>query len=220
MENFIMRKEKTRRFNRGHFPVGTVAKVQVFKDREPIIATVTAVVCNGPDSWVIVTDRWNENIECYDSYHLSHVKEIIKRGEGKLVLKDGYGIGSVFETDLYRQSLGQEKFIYKPKNHYHGFSVGLLVQEVLGQMTPLEEDHIYDIDSIENEIKKRFGRSVKFCDDGYYYLLKSINKKKFKRHLRRIAAHFKCNRKRAQKVDDDIMNEIYTRDYEYDMIGD
>jgi hypothetical protein len=74
---------EVKEFGFQHFPVGTVVEINVHRTmKEPVIATVTSLHRVGPRRYVVATDRYNELMEMFDSYHISHITKIIKRGPG------------------------------------------------------------------------------------------------------------------------------------------
>ena len=65
----------------GHFPRGSVVEVQVMGS-EPVQFTVVDICQNGIDSWILVSDPFNEAIGFNRSFNIDHVTRIIKRGTG------------------------------------------------------------------------------------------------------------------------------------------
>lgn len=105
-----------------HFPVGTVVVLGDYKrdgDYFTVCAggnaevEVTECIMNGPDSWLIRTDIWNESLKLYKSFNFSHITGIKSRGTGIVKI----------QTDRSKQRLINLKsdVTYEPlsKNRYY-----------------------------------------------------------------------------------------------------
>lgn len=212
-----------------HFPVGTLFKVNPTlrngADKDTIFEA-TGYVYNTPNHFVITTTHWNEACGVHDSYSHSHIREIIKRGDGPIVNMDEVRkrvrqIGKKGDNtnqfgDAHAWGIGN-----KEKTHYVFFDAESLVHhQITCQFKKsLAKGDTLDIDLFARSLMRQpFVKSV--VDDGsshYRSFLYVASKKRLDKWLKQNLKRFLMPVKKAQRLYDQAMDEIYWQDLERDM---
>jgi hypothetical protein len=204
-----MRKKEKPGFNRGHFPEGTVAVVKVFDDSSKII-TVTGVFENGPNSWVLETDLPNLHSKGqYHGYNLSHVTQILKRGDGPCRVRESGTPALFYKEENYP---GRCQVASKNKGEYVFLNLRHVVSTIL-KSNPryafLKEDHIVDMDAVVSALVKS-GIVQRVTEWG----LSKVNKRQLHKRLIKLIARHKLKRRVQQALEDKEMERIYVEDME------
>ena len=184
------------KFNRGHFPAGT--RVVIDTGMKPAFeANVIAVESNGYDSWIVLLDQPCEIKGRHDAYHISFVKKIIKRGEGK---------ENTFYYDVCPRKPESHFYDGKSPNKYVGFLHSLVSWKVSQLTFNTSRDHQYDMDKIVAQLQH-------LCTGPYGSVC--VNKKKFNRLVKQAMAQAKINRRKAQREYDEEINKAFYEDADY-----
>ena len=98
--------EKVIKFDFAHFPKGTIFLLKPEfryqfngEDKE---FEVDRIFQNGANSFVLQTTTWNDTIQHWYSFNISHVQKIIKRGKGEVLLSNS--IPNINLWQDYRQA--------------------------------------------------------------------------------------------------------------------
>lgn len=199
------------KFNRGHFPSGTVAIVHV-DHQPPKQITVLRVVSSEPDNWIIETDEHSVITGCNNGYNIEWVTGIVKRGDGAMCISSDSKIPK-FNIDP-EYDIFCEKYS-KTKNDYMFKNISFFIRQILHndvRYSHLKEDHLVNLHAVTDEMKKH-GSTKKINE---YQTLFTINKKKFHKRLAQLIARNKLQRKNEQRALDDEMRKMYEKDMEDD----
>jgi len=176
------------KFNIGHFPIGSVVEVTV-SDREPVIFTVIGFHKNEYNNYIIISDKYNDICKMNNSYHISHVTRIIKRGTGKT-------FDQIYKEDHCKYSSCS---IYSVLNFY------------IEQMRLLPFNSVIRIDGLIKELI-----NLDIVKESKWGEILKVNKKRLKRYLKQNRNRLLINVKKAQKEADDRWDEINRLDFEQD----
>lgn len=207
------------KFPLGFFTPGTKCVVEVDggSHKGPFQTTVAELVCNAPNSYVLVTDVKNEYTEMNDSYHISHVTGIVSHQAGRLKFKPDY-YSKDRNQDLARDA-DTSAMGLKPKHHtqYRTYSPRSLLITLMRDgikhdqsldfekmVTMLVNENIFHVDVVG---ESRWGIKVY-----------TVGKKKLQKAIRRLLN--KCltplfqNEVQWRKDDDDYHRQEMLRDEE------
>jgi hypothetical protein len=204
-----MSKIEKNKFNIGHTPIGTVAEFSVIT-MKPVIATVTAIQTNGPNSFILTTDAPG-NVTEFQSFNISWVSKIIKRGTGGTkITHDRYGR----EDDLQKEfeelyELGARK----SKSQYANMYMRHLVVRVAEKYT--NDTMWLDMDKLMDLVFSSGILTVKSIGEYNRYVL--VNKQKLNKLIKRNINRCLANRRKAQLAEDKENQELYERDYAFDL---
>jgi hypothetical protein len=185
---FYKKEKKT--WNTGHFPVGTIAKAKLHNEEE-FEFTVKEVVCNGPRSYVIVTDLPHDLTDD-KSFNMSYVTSIVKRGDGS----EYKNTGSAAISQMFRDSI---------KDGYVSARILILFTTSLY----VKPDMLIDID---NFIIELFKQGVLRKNSSYDLV---YNKKKLRKAVKRLLNKFLVKHKTAERE----QQEMYSKWVEDDWDG-
>ena len=212
----------TPKWNVGHFPRGTVCEIQVqYSVDELKRITVTDIYRNGPNSYVLVSDEWNEACKMPYSYNIDHVCGIVSRGKGTTAItehnKERYE--KQFLEELRRENF-RANGICKQRNQYQTFSVRELVLFVARKY--MNDDMILDMEKLLDMLAKRgllVGKNF-FSNDGVdrVFDLKyfEMRKKKLNRAVKQLLNKCLCNHVKAQEEEYRMHAEIAEKDWNHD----
>jgi hypothetical protein len=182
---------KSHKFNRAHFPVGTLFQAaSLFKDE---VLEVSGVSCNGPDSWVVTTTTPEPAFTHggFKSINITWVDTIVKRGDGPVLILSHSAPGACMQS-AYKG--GWFTIVNSMMDHHPAYF-------------DLVCDHLYDYSSVIEALEHRFGER--------YYVGK-INKKKFHKVFKAALVKAKTKRRIAQQADEDMDRQMYLEDMNYE----
>lgn len=196
MKNSKRERKEACPFGRAFFPAGTICEVQVTKHMHPtpIVVTVDKLVRNGPDSYVITTGKMNEATGMEEAYNIAHVKRILKRGEGVAQIDKG--------DDRYANYLeveGQHGHSSVRKHHsqYRTGSPIDLALAVAGRY--LFEDDCVDPNKLNELLQKEHLFHTATSGRYFQYTVYLVNKKKFRKAVKRLLPKCLMKHREAQK---------------------
>lgn len=168
---------KSLKFNRAHFPRGTLAEVSIVSGMSKIVE-VDHVYSPYPNTWLISTLSKTERMLGNDSYNINLVQRIIRRGTLPEVQPVSFTYTELF-GHIKCHSCRKSKSAYCVSIHD-------LVAFMLGWDTRYKMqsyDHVFDYNRIVLEMAKLFNVSP--------YEQAFINKKKFHRRFKRVISVMK-----------------------------
>lgn len=190
--------EKVIKFDFAHFPKGTIFLLKPEfryqfngEDKE---FEVDRIFQNGANSFVLQTTTWNDTIQRWYSFNISHVQKIIKRGGGKVLLNN-----SIPNIDLwqdYRQA--------KSKTDYAVQDLMSFILSMIYQHIPIQA--YVDLDHAIKALKKQ--GFVRLNDEGRVYINYLINKKKFKKWLQKNANRFILPIEAAVEYENELYSDL------------
>ncbi len=205
--------EEEYRFNRGHFPIGTVAKAKIFENEGEFEFTVLSLTSNSPSNWIVET-----NLPCQvvgnRKLSIGYVTRIVERGKGPLKVADEF---QEDRRDLLCSSNGKYGF----------YEIDALVWDLYRKHhkpTALD-DHLIDVERLARLVKKelRISYASSFMREpmtlteflnsktrGQFF----ISKKKMDRLINRLLPRCKRRRKDAAREEDEEMRLYYARQEE------
>jgi len=221
-----MNTNKKRSFGIGHFPIGTMVRIQVFPNKPVIETMVTRLSSNGPNSWVIeTTEPANEHIGGFFTCNIDHVIEIVKRGPGDIKITDPRMSNSTkFKSDIFNRN-GNLKPEYGIQKHHSQFLAFSGSQEIVYAiaMDIANPTMLLDNEKLVGELIKGGHLPIlhthtknSFHSNGFHWSYVQINKKRLKKAIKRVIGKAYINRKHAQKVEDEEMMKRYYEDFESD----
>lgn len=185
-----------RRFGLGHLPVGTVVELYVSGSHpDPIQRTVTGLVCNGSDSWVLKTDQPSSIQGLAEAFNISYVTGVVQRGTGSTSVTPHFaGLGRDAFDPLFRVNA-------KGRNQYASFDMRTVVNYLISTMTTdaqlVDGDKLYgmlhDCGAIQPHPEGTWRNGTQ--------LAWKANKKKLKRRIRQLLPGCLMNRRRTQRQD-------------------
>ena len=206
------------KFGPGHFPVGTQFKVNLFHNRayDEVTWVAKQVIRNGPLSYVVETETFDEVCGTNKAFHISHVTEIVKRGGGKLemVNHSEFNESGDFFKDAKEASITM-KIDVCLKTHYltvhDNVSYTNLVARKVKKMAPIgtSVDMGRLMDALFNQTfvkRKTFVISKEFSWSRNYFI---TPKKRVDRWLKQNINRYLIKVKVAQDEYDDAMNAAY-----------
>lgn len=189
--------EKVTKFDFAHFPKGTIFLLKPEfryqfngEDKE---FEVDRIFQNGANSFVLQTTTWNNIIQQWYSFNISHVQKIIKRGQGEVLLSNSVPNINLWQD--YRQT--------KSKTDYAVLNLRQFIQSMIYQHIPIQA--YVDLDHAIEALKKQ--GFVRFNDKDVLsnYL---INKKKFKKWLQKNANRFILPIKAAVEYENELYSDL------------
>lgn len=189
--------EKVTKFDFAHFPKGTIFLLKPEfryqfngEDKE---FEVDRIFQNGANSFVLQTTTWNNIIQQWYSFNISHVQKIIKRGQGEVLLSNSVPNINLWQD--YRQT--------KSKTEYAVLNLRQFIQSMIYQHIPIQA--YVDLDHAIEALKKQ--GFVRFNDKDVLsnYL---INKKKFKKWLQKNANRFILPIKAAVEYENELYSDL------------
>lgn len=213
-----MKKQKEKAgFGPGHFPMGTIARVEVVC-QEPYDMRVDRILEQSAQGWVLETDLDPNKHTGKRTYNSNWVTAIISRGTGRCKVIP-YHEPVKFTHKRYekqepyaerRMRLGVSKSDYLFDDFHQDLRAIIYHYP---QYADQGQQHLFDYSRIAQEL----GKHAKFHEYGRAMV---INKKKFHRVLKASMARFKMLRSESEKAYRDEQNrwgEEMMRDmYEHD----
>lgn len=191
MENVI-------KFDFAHFPKGTTFLLKPEfryqfngEDKE---FEVDRIFQNGANSFVLQTTTWNDTIQRWYSFNISHVQKIIKRGKGEVLLNNS--IPNINLWQDYQQA--------KSKTNYAVLNLTPFVLSMIYQHIPIQA--YVDLDQAIEALKKQ--GFVRLNDKDVFYTNYLINKKKFKKWLQKNANRFILPIKAAVEYENKLYSDL------------
>lgn len=208
------------KFHTHHFPAGTIF---VLNDEMYHYSTskvpgeefeVTKVVRNGPNSYVLETTK-KTNPEAFSdmnqSYNISHVKTIIKRGDGPVVFEEREFDPRDFMFLEEKHIIENHLNIKTKKTHFVHWSLRDIVMFCIRDRNA-NGGGIFDIEKCMEAVSKQ--SFVNFFDTRAYGIGGfSVDKKRLKRFMQQNYNRFLISVKVAQKQQDEIDDKFYGDDY-------
>lgn len=206
------------KFGPGHFPAGTQFKVNLFHNRayDDVVWVAKKVILNGPLSYVVETETFDEFTSTNKAFHISHVTQIIKRGDGKLEVVDHSEFNESGDFFEYAKDASIAMNIdVCLKTHYltvlDGVSYTNLVSHKVKDMVPIGTsvdmnrltDALFDQTFVKT---KSFVMCKELSWSRSYYI---APKKRVDRWLKQNINRYLIKVKVAQDEYDDAMNAAY-----------
>lgn len=180
------RKEK-KTWNTGHFPVGTIAKAKLHSEEE-FEFIVKGVVCNGPKSYVIITDLPHDLTDS-KMFNMSYVTRIVKRGDGPEYKGSDY---TVFNKDVHDS--------FKSGHIYAGILISFMsVPYMKPNMMVDNEEFIIEL----------FSQGVLRRDSSYKLI---YNKRKLRKAVKRLLNKFLIRHKTAEYEEQETYDKMHEED--------
>ena len=139
--------EKVIKFDFAHFPKGTIFLLKPEfryqfngEDKE---FEVNRVFQNGANSFVLQTTTWDDVIQQWYSFNISHVQRIVKRGHGEVLLSNSIPDINLWQD--YRQT--------KSKTDYAVLNLTPFIQSMIYQHIPIQA--YVDLDHAVEALKKQ-----------------------------------------------------------------
>ena len=190
--------EKVIKFDFAHFSKGTTFLLKPEfryqfngEDKE---FEVDRIFQNGANSFVLQTTTWNDTIQRWYSFNISHVQKIIKRGKGEVLLNNS--IPNINLWQDYRQA--------KSKTNYAVLNLAPFVLSMIYQHIPIQA--YVDLDQAIETLKKQ--GFVRLNDKDVFYTNYLINKKKFKKWLQKNANRFILPIKAAVEYENELYSDL------------
>lgn len=207
------------KFHTHHFPVGTIF---VLNDDMVNHTTskapgeefeVTKVVRNGPNSYVVETTK-KMNPEAFgdmnQSYNISHVKAIIKRGDGPMVFEEHEFDPRDFKFLEEKHILENYYNIKTKKTHFVHWSPQDIVMFCIRDRNT-NGGGIFDMEKCMKALSKQ--TFITLFDHAKYGIgAVSVDKKRLKRFMQQNYNRFLVKVKEAQKQQDEIDYKFYGDD--------
>ena len=202
-----------------HFPVGTVFKADPGtgswekKDQELV---AIGVRCNGPRSWLV---HYNDDPKRtvtglpYDSIHISHVTEIIKRGDGESIKHICFESLPKYVPTTHLGNTGTRQF--NSRTHYDDFYQHWLVSHLLSKHG-VSDDEWVDTDRLIAAMSKlTFGNNLGLGFMSCRFYPKKRLDKWFKQNIRRFLKPMKLIIAEEAQLWENIMLEDMMSEYDF-----
>ncbi len=194
-------------FTMAHLPVGSSCEI-IINEHAPVIATVTAVFKNGPNSYVVETDQPGTVTDFFNA-NVSWVTQVFKRGPGVARLKRQ---SDPYQKEFHTRALfNQDK--NKHRNYYRSYDVHGLVYNLMIELA--NDTHLLDVEAMVKLLDQRgclpLDKSGGPCT---WHLV--VQKKKIRKAVRQLFN--KCLRSHAQAEQDEA--DQYNDDLERDWARD
>jgi hypothetical protein len=190
--------EKVIKFDFAHFPKGTIFLLKPEfryqfngEDKE---FEVDRIFQNGANSFVLQTTTWNDTIQRWYSFNISHVERIIKRGQSEVLLSN----------TIPNINLWQDCRQAKSKTDYAVLNLTPFILSMIYQHIPAQS--YVDLDQAVEALKKQ--GFVRLNDEDRFYINYLINKKKFKKWLQKNANRFILPIKVALEYETELHSDL------------
>ncbi len=210
------------KFDTHHFPVGTVFEInEDVRFGGKAEYTVTGIARNGARSYVLKTGEHREHTG-EAAYNIEHVKRVIHRGSGEVVIDHGYhGVGLSNRTKLLEEQkmmeitrpvevrLGYESiclFTPRKRNYNTGSLQAVLMLEIQKLGHPgLAVDYSRRISAVFDQswctpIRERYIQII--C----------VNRKRLRKWLKQNVNRFLCKLDELVKIEEEEARVSYERD--------
>lgn len=196
-----MKTKEKNKFNRGHFPRGTIVTIDPTVSNGIVNFEVLNLIGNGANSWVIETKT---PYKCSDdmnySFNIDWVTGILKRGDLPPLTQPEPTINEYFFAEN-RNEISPKK---NSSNYYCRFH-SLILFKLLNYGS--NEDHLYDTVKLESLILKQLPPATKPWGN------RLINKKRFHKAFEAALPRCKVSRKKTAKeehrMEYDFMNDDF-----------
>lgn len=190
--------EKVIKFDFAHFPKGTIFLLKPeFRHQfngEDKEFEVSHIFQNGANSFVLQTTTWNDVIQRWYSFNISHVERIIKRGQSEVLLSN----------TIPNINLWQDCRQAKSKTDYAVLNLTPFILSMIYQHIPAQA--YVDLDHAVEALKKQ--GFVRLNDEDRFYINYLINKKKFKKWLQKNANRFILPIKVALEYENELDSDL------------
>lgn len=177
-------------FNYGHFPVGTVCEVKLH-NKDPQLVTVTEIVSNGPNSYVIRTNAQRETrAEDFLTVNINWVTRIVKRGPGTVTLAK-QNPGKLWDNMPSHGYFPKHPTLYRTSNIWGLLHVLVLDYCNDGMLLDIDKliTHLCNTGVIRQRVHKTSDYELAYC----------ANKKKLRKAIKQNINRFLLNHKKAQE---------------------
>ena len=211
---------QTSKFHTGHFPAGTIV---VLNDEMYHYTTsktpgeefeITKIVRTGPSNYVLETTKKMDREAFGDmnqSFNMTHVKAIVKRGDGPMVFHERNFDPTDFMFLEEKHIIENHLNIKTKKTHFVHWSLRDIVMFCIRDRN-INGGGIFDIEKCLEAVNKQ--SFVNFFDTRAYGIGGfSVDKKRLKRFMQQNYNRFLISVKKAQKQQDEIDNKFYADDY-------
>lgn len=200
----------TNKFSWAHFPVGTIVElgdiIRPYTKASPI-QTVKSLVQNGPNSFLLIMEEYDEAMKMDYMFNIDHVVKIIKRGPGQPFIAE-HNAG---KRTTYSNNVCFNTRVNKSKGQYLFYvSVQSPIYYIALEYVP--KVSCIDIEALIDYCVKYAG--FKVVPDGFWGNIYIINKKKLRKFIRRNVNRFLLSPGKVQHELDMIDAEMYERDFE------
>ena len=190
--------EKVIKFDFAHFPKGTIFLLKPeFRHQfngEDKEFEVNRIFQNGANSFVLQTTTWNDVIQQWYSFNISHVQRIIKRGQGEILLSNSIPNINLWQDD--RQ--------VKSKTDYAVLNLTPFILSLIYRYVPITA--YIDLDQAVESLKEQ--GFVKTISNDSWYSHYLVNKKKVKKWLRQNANRLILSIKAAEKYENELYSDL------------
>ena len=208
-----------------HFPVGTVVLWSVHEEEKYFKeATVKSIVRNGPNSYCLKTgemEQFSDGSLHEETINTSHVKKIIKRGEGKVVFEKPYV--SPNHKGFLIERYG--KNVIGSKNHYFCYDIQSLLLHLVSIKKQDRHTDVFSYLIAAHALAKQTFFHSKYEDGLIYsryinpdsrpfYLYFSVDKKRIQKWFKQNYNRFLLSPVKVQKEQDEEYNRRYYEDME------
>lgn len=200
----------TNKFSWAHFPVGTIVElgdiIRPYTKASPI-QTVKSLVQNGPNSFLLIMEEYNEAMKMNYMFNIDHVAKIIKRGTGQPFIDDC----NTGKRTTYSNNVCFNTKVSKSKGQYlfYGY-IELPTQYLALEYVP--KVSCIDMRALMDYCVKYAG--FKVVPDSFWGNIFIINKKKLRKFIRRNVNRFLLSPCKVQHELDMIDAEMYEKDFE------
>lgn len=219
------------KFHTHHFPVGTLFRLKetvcfalIGEDLDEVFE-VKDIVRNGEQSFCIRTTTADESFafkgsDMLKSYNIVHVREIVKRGDGDIVIRQQYHdhidqmIEHTFDSlDCFRRAALNAASI-KIKKTDICFTDGYEISTLAWLYSQLDDSCMTMCDRKVLQLFYKSALSYKRVQVRGYGNIYIVNKKRFKKWVMQNRNRFLTSVSKAQKESDDAMNEALDRAFD------
>lgn len=190
--------EKVIKFDFAHFPKGTIFLLKPeFRHQfsgEDKEFEVSHIFQNGANSFLLQTTMWNDVIQRWYSFNISHVQRIIKRGQSEVLLSN----------TIPNINLWQDCRQAKSKTDYAVLNLTPFILSMIYQHIPAQA--YVDLDHAVEALKKQ--GFVRLNGKDRFYINYLINKKKFKKWLQKNANRFILPIKVALEYENELDSDL------------
>ena len=204
-----------------HFPNGTLFSVNpnVFQERFGLNEfEVSGIVRNGPDSYVLKTNQFDEVIGTFNSFNIAHVAKIVRAGNGLMNIERSYYESNApvfYLEDVERSELTQPAHGWKPRRGYYNTCSLQSVIHFEWARLGLRQVCIDYSKITDAVIGQPWSKVISL--DRFTFI--QVNKKRLRAFIKANANRFLMKVKRAVAIEERLDSESRESD-EMDFIGD
>lgn len=211
------------KFGPGHFPPGTKFNVGIYPgDRYTGVEFVAkSVIRNGPRSFVVETETFDDVTQTYKAFHIDHVVQIVKHGQGPLVTED-HSDRKLSERRLKEAKMDVVKMRVSKvclKTHYLAvsdiLSFGMLLDQFIKPLVPfgtcLDMDELTDSLLTQTFVEKQVHvLDARFNWEKRYYI---APKKRVNRWVKQNVNRYLQKVKKVQSQYEDAVSAAFHEDF-------